>query len=403
VAKTVFFNIPAQGHINPTIAVVAELVRRGERVIYVNTEASRAQIAPTSAQFLPYPALPELDALIKNFSGNFPRNALTLTQIGERLLPFVLDLLRREHPDYVIYDSLCSWARQAAQLLHIPAVASICTFVLGRGALPPTPLSSLALMISQFIPVLPEYWRTARRVRRTFGVEPVGLLGALMNTADLNIVYTSAEFQPAAANFGETFKFVGPSMDGRPAEVDFPFDQLTRRPVVYISLGTIITNVEFYRRCFAAFGDHPGQFVVSVGKQTDIASLGKIPANFIVRNFVPQLEVLQRSDALITHGGLNSVHEGLYYGVPLLVVPQHMEQAFVAQQVIQHDAGLVLGDRPPFGQVSASQLRATLERLLSERERYQQAAAKLGDSLRAAGGPQRAVDEILAFRKPREM
>ncbi len=60
----------------------------------------------------------------------------------------------------------------------------------------------------------------------------------------------------------------------------------------------------------------------SVGTQTQIAELGDTPTNFIVRNYEPQLEVLQHAKLFITHGGMNSTSEGLYYGVPLIVLPQ---------------------------------------------------------------------------------
>jgi len=38
-SKILFFNIPAYGHTNPTLPLVAELVHRGEQVIYYSSEA----------------------------------------------------------------------------------------------------------------------------------------------------------------------------------------------------------------------------------------------------------------------------------------------------------------------------------------------------------------------------
>ncbi len=103
---------------------------------------------------------------------------------------------------------------------------------------------------------------------------------------------------------------------------------------------------------------------------------------------------------------MNSVHEGLFYGIPLLVVPQQGEQAVVARQVERNGAGLVLGGEWPFGRVSADELRAALERMLQggvPNEQFRAAAARLGDALRAAGGPARAAEEIISFaRRQRE-
>ncbi len=396
--KAIFFNIPAQGHINPTLPIIREMVRLGEQVICVNTEQMRAAHEATGAQFIAYPTLQDMDTLINNSGGNLADNALELVKIAEQLMPWVLDLLEREKPHYVIFDSLASWGNQATEKLGIRAAGSISTFVLAPGALPPVPITSMLSMVGSIIPRLPEYWRVAARMRQKFGVKGVGLAGALSNMGALNIVYTSALFQPGSGKLASQFKFVGPSLAARPSSNDFPFEAITRKPVVYISLGTVNNdNLDFYRQCFEAFGNYDAQFILSVGKRTDIKVLGNIPANFIVKNFVPQLEVLQRSDLFITHGGMNSVHEGLYYNVPLVVIPQQFEQAIVAQQVVKHGAGVALADKPPFGQVTSADLRVAVEQVMKARAQYHEAAILLGESLRVAGGYQRAAEELIAF------
>lgn len=70
------------------------------------------------------------------------------------------------------------------------------------------------------------------------------------------------------------------------------------------------------------------------------------PANFIMQPHVPQLELLPKVDLFITHGDINSIQEGLYFGVPLIVVPQQMEQMINGRLVARHSAGVVLGKRP---------------------------------------------------------
>ena len=69
---------------------------------------------------------------------------------------------------------------------------------------------------------------------------------------------------------------------------------------------------------------------MSIGSKIDPASLGVIPNNFIVRPHVPQLEVLRRADLFITHGGMNSVSEGCWYGVQMIVLPQVGDQVVIA-------------------------------------------------------------------------
>src|SRR5436305_13467788 len=53
-AKYVFLNMPASGHVNPTLAVAQELVRREQMVSYYLTEEFRDVVEATGAVFQPY-------------------------------------------------------------------------------------------------------------------------------------------------------------------------------------------------------------------------------------------------------------------------------------------------------------------------------------------------------------
>ena len=162
-------------------------------------------------------------------------------------------------------------------------------------------------------------------------------------------------------------------------------------------MGTVNNlDTAFYQAAFAAFADYPAQFILSVGKHTNITQLGSIPDNFIARNYVPQLDILQQVDAFITHGGMNSVHEGLYYDVPEIVVPHQFEQLLNGKRVAQTQTGILLGDKRPYGRVTAPELRQALDKLLHE-PHYQQNAQRIGQTLREAGGYIRAVAELEAF------
>jgi MGT family glycosyltransferase len=166
---------------------------------------------------------------------------------------------------------------------------------------------------------------------------------------------------------------------------------------VYISLGTIFNGKPaFYRACVAQFADHPGQFIMAVGKTFDIAQLGPIPDNFIVRPFVPQLDVLAHADAFITHGGMNSAHESLCAGVPMVLIPQQAEQAMVAQRIHDVGAGVALMPKDTFGDATPQQVSAALEQILGTPS-YRQNAKRIGDDLRDGGGPARAAELIMEY------
>src|SRR5215217_2882161 len=130
-AKIIIMNIPGHGHVNPTLAVVAELKRRGNEVIYYNTEAFRPQIEAAGAEFRPYPpsVLSSINSALLA-TGSLIKVTLLLFQASEQLIPWTLGELRREQPDLVMYDSVCLWGMLCARMLNLPTVASITTFVL---------------------------------------------------------------------------------------------------------------------------------------------------------------------------------------------------------------------------------------------------------------------------------
>jgi MGT family glycosyltransferase len=389
-AKIAFLNIPAHGHTNPTLAVVKTLLARGHEVIYYSGEEMRDLIERTGADFRPYPEPMPTSKEIADALHELIDATMILIRISEAHTAWVIDEMRREQPDVIIYDSTAMWGYIAGRILGIPHICSFTHFVLD-GSQSHLPRGTFLRLIRQAIPKLPRIIKWKRTMKQQFGSKNVG---GITENGDINMVFTSRAFHPENRSLGATFRFVGPSLDASARSVDFPFEALGDGRVVYISLGTINhQDTAFYQAAFAAFADYPAQFVLSVGKHTDIASLGAIPANFIVRNYVPQLEILQRVDAFITHGGMNSVHEGLVYGVPEIVVPHQMEQLLNGIRVAEVGAGLMLGEKPPYGRVTPAQLRAALDRILNEPS-FRQQAAYYGETLVAAGGAQQAVAEI---------
>lgn len=146
------------------------------------------------------------------------------------------------------------------------------------------------------------------------------------------------EFQPMVETFSDKYAFVGPSF--RVPEVE----QIKKKyPLIYISLGTVLNqNRHFYENCIKALADVDCQVIMSVGEKADIPSLGKLPDNFKVYPKVEQLKVLQQTEVFITHCGMNSISESLYFGVPSVLFPLHSEQAMVANRVAELNAGKIL-------------------------------------------------------------
>jgi MGT family glycosyltransferase len=366
-------------------------VARGHEVLYYNAESFRAKVEPTGVDFRPYPEPLPTERELAEAMHEFINASLILSRISEHLTPFMLAEIAREQPDLILYDSVAMWGYIAARTHGIPHICSITHFVL-NGSQRAMGLSTIARFLWSAVPHLPTLIGWKRRMIQQYGKD---IVGGLTEYGDLNLVFTSREFHPANNFTDEHFRFVGPSINPATRDGQFPFDALGEGRLVYISLGTINhLDLDFYRATFEAFADYPATFILSIGKSTDITQLGDIPANFIVRHYVPQLEILQRADAFITHGGLNSVHEGLYYGVPELVVPHQFEQLLNGKRVAETGVGLLLSDH--HGHVTAAQLRAALDTVFAD-DSYRRQAERIGETLKAAGGYPRAAQEIEAF------
>ena len=162
---------------------------------------------------------------------------------------------------------------------------------------------------------------------------------------------------------------------------------------------TFNANPEFFDACFDAFAGSEWQVVLSIGTSVDTSTLVRIPDNFLVRTHVPQLEVLEHTGVFVTHGGMNSVMAAIYYGVPMVVVPQQPEQAMTAARVAELGLGVALEP----GQVTAGALSDAVATVSGDAG-YRSRVAHMRQAARDAGGYLRAADVIQQFghRQSRE-
>lgn len=397
-STTVVLTLPEAGHLNPLFPMFGELVTRGERVIVYAVEPFRQALTATGAEYRSYSNPQTL--IPPAHEGGLFSVMNYLAGISEAVLPALLAELRADPPDYLLMDAMSHWGNLAQQILELSAITYATTFVT-HPQMPPEQLITMSYqqlpppVLLKGIDALHGYFERTQRLDREYGTRSPNIVGTFANPQPLNIIFTSRAFHPSGEIFDEAhYKFVGPSVGQRGATPDFPFDQLTGAPLVFISLGTIFNErPDFYQACFTALGDLPVQVVLAVGDKIAPEALGAIPANFIVRTAVPQLEILPRAALFITHGGMNSTSEGLLYGVPLIVVPQHGDQFLVAGQVASLGAGVML----PAAQATADALKGLTMQVLANPQ-YKAQAQVLSASFKGSGSYLRAVTEILTFR-----
>ncbi len=400
-STAVFFTVPAHGHINPTLPLVAELVAQGERIIYYATDEFQAKIERTGAVYRPYVGLDNGELL----DGNIINTLTRLIKASEQLIPSLLTELKDDSIAYVVYDSVASWGWYVANMLQVATVCSTPTFILNQKTMRElgSPPEMLKVLFNSNLVTSHALIQRIRRLNQQYNGGNRSLADTFVNQGDLNLVYTSKFFQPYGETYDDSYSFVGPSLPASSPPSEFPIAQLDARltdgrSLIYIALGTLFNDqLAFYQACIAAFSDTDYQVVMSIGKKIDIGAVDA-PDNFIICNYAPQIDLLKRASLFITHGGMNSVSEGLYFNVPLLVYPQMIEQGFVAKRVTAVGAGQRLKNNG----VSSKGIRKQAIEILTDAQ-YQQAAQTVGESLRQAGGYKQAVAEIMAFKKRRHL
>jgi UDP:flavonoid glycosyltransferase YjiC (YdhE family) len=329
--NVVFFGFPARSHTIPSLPLVRELTRRGVDVEYYSTEAFRDLIASAGARFAAYPALCETLADPTDIDEHVQR----LIAVSRVILP---ELSARLDPrtKLTIFDASALWGRTLARLIGAPAIASITTFAFTRSML------------------------------QLLGISNRDSLEVLIPEADLKIVYTSRFFQPGGRFFDDGHLFVSRQID-RPPRVG--------PPIAYVSLGTIFNrNIDLLKRIAGHLSQAGWQVLISLGDARRPVP-GGWPSNAQVYPFVDQTAALAQAGLAVTHGGMGSVSEALACGVPLIVVPQGVDQFMIARRAATLGASITVDAAAP-----ASAWRAALTRIETERASFVASAERISES-----------------------
>ncbi|AXC12183.1 Macrolide glycosyltransferase [Acidisarcina polymorpha] len=388
-----FFNLPAQGHLNPTVPIVEELVRQGIDVHYFIGEKYRQDIERAGATFHPLPPL-------KRLGGGSPQAvpapddrqiALMPFAMGHQapqVIPKLVEELQALRPDCIVYNTLSLWPRLAANILDLPAIG-FRPFHAPRASRrvgPPFSTERLARLAAATDQGLSS-------LMTSYGKSALGLNDLVSQEDDRTLMFIVKELQHDAGSFDDRFLFVGPCLVKRQNE-SWPFAESDmRRSRVYISLGTMRNDdPEFYRDCFSGFRAEEWEAVMSVGNHIDLNLLEPVPKNFIVARSVRQTAILPHADVFVTHGGLNSVMESLACGVPMVLVPSIKEQRLTADRVQALGCGVVV-EREAITAESLLQNASAIAGNEDVRGRVSQ----MQDNIARAGGYKGAAEAIIDY------
>jgi UDP:flavonoid glycosyltransferase YjiC (YdhE family) len=390
---------PLAGHVNPTISVGRVLERRGHEVAWCGLPGLVEQLLPEDACFLPAGSAGAGEAAVELRQRSRTLRAAAafkflwesvLVPLGEAMVDGVDDAVTQWAPDVIVADQ---------QTLAGPLVAR------RRGVRWVTSATTSAELVDALAPIpRAKEWVEDQVVRLQ---DAVGVPADQRATASdlrfsphLVLVFSSRHLVGDTARPGEgdgdppwpteAMAFVGPSISDRPETLPFPWQWLDHDvPRILVTLGTVNTDAgeRFFRATVDALADEPLQAVL-VAPPELFADTG-LPANVVVQERVPQLALLRHVDAVVCHGGHNTVCEALAHGLPLVLAPIRDDQPVVAEQVVRAGAGV----RVRFGRVTPGDLRKAVRTVLDEPE-HRRAAHEIRRSFDAAGGATAAADRL---------
>lgn len=379
--KIAWFCIPAHGHTNPTLGLVRALTQAGHEIYYFSFEMFREKLENAGAVFIPCDGY-DFDMEDKENADRVGKDKAFAVELlvssTLALDEMVTEKITELKPDVIVSDSVAYWGKLAALKHGLPYISSTTTFAFNRYSAKYMKHGlgeTLKMLVS-----MPKVNKQIKRLQEK-GYPVKGLLDIVQNDNDTNtIVYTSKYFQPCSDTFSDRYHFIGPSI--RPITEEY---EKKSEKTIYVSMGTVNQNKEFYHNCINALGNTEYQVIISLGTNTD--HFDNVPGNIEIHESVDQMAVLSIANAFITHCGMNSTSEGLYFGVPLVLFPQTPEQDAVAKRTEELGAGLRLPS------IEKEDILSTISRALNEKN-FKQNADRISESFRQSGGITEAVDFI---------
>jgi zeaxanthin glucosyltransferase len=396
------------GHLNPMTTLGRALKRRGYRVSLIAFPDGATKAASSGLEFLP---IGEIDLPI----GTVPRQIEIQGELtGKEALLFVMQrydgysrAILRDAPgtfekygiEGVLIDEGLPAASAVAEALRLPwvTVSNAMTMV-RESAMPPfvsplpydpTPAGCSrnqqiqSAIDHMFMPVLTRI----NDYRATSNLPPLASYGEAQSPL-AHIVQQPASFDFPRESKPRNFHYTGPFHDDQSGDtVDFPFERLDGRPLIYASMGTINNRLfHLFPLIAKACAGLDAQVVLSLGRRGLLLPV-ETPADCLVVSYAPQRELLQRASLVITHAGLNTVLESLTFGVPLVAIPVSGDQPGVAARIKY----LGLGEMVPIADLTIERLGTVVGQVWNGPE-YRRRTRLIQQEIAQTNGIERAID-----------
>lgn len=389
--KVLFVVPPLAGHINPTVALAAELAARGHRVAWTGPAEVLPRLLPTGAELFPsgdrgdrgdatepagYGALHQHWRDLRGVAALRFLWEEALIPLAHAMLPGVESAVDAYGPDLLVVDQQALAGALVARRRGLPWATSATTS-------------------AEFTRPFAGFPKVAEWVRDQIA----GLLAGCgapggwdpRFSERLVLVFSTLELVGADDPYPGHYAFVGPALSPRPSDASaFPWQRLDpARRRVLVSLGTLNGEAggRFYAAVLQAANRLSDRVQLILTAPADV--VGEAPEHALLLEQVPQLQLLPHLDAVVCHGGHNTVCEALAHGLPLVVAPIRDDQPIVAAQVAAAGAGI----RVRFGRARADELHDAIDAVL-DAPAHRRAARRIQASFAAAGGAAAAADRL---------
>lgn len=388
-------SLGAFGHVNPTLSFVTELIKRNVRVTYFTTDNFRSIIEATGAKFVPMKSWMAANDNHNNDSKDGEKDKgfdpavvpfLFMNEAGA-FIDDILAVLEEDKPDAILHDFAGIAGTIAADHLGVPNIMLYTSY-------PANEHYSVAanMNIPEDHPLRKAVDDIAEGFSSKYGCRKITVEEIFDGQGDLNLVMVQKRLVPNSESFGDNFVFTGVQIGKRSAFGSWKAPD-NGKPLLYSSLGTAFNNwPEYYPILFDAVRDLDINVFAALGA-IDPSKLHDIPANVEVGQMVPQLDILSQASVFITHAGMGGTGESIYYGVPMIAIPQMDEQAITARQIEKNGLGFAFCDK---NEITSEKLKAAIETLLND-PAYRNNVMDFSEDMKRLGGAQASADAIIRF------
>lgn len=423
--KAFVIPFPQHGHINPMLSMTRELVNNHNYdVVFYGLEDRREAILSTGATYKKFEHFdlsdfPSMPDIIDVFTYQL--------KVSHHELPCLFEDYIREQPDVIIYDFMSLHGKFLVNLVRkkkcLKRPIGVCftpTFAIKPGIFP-THEEWSEITGKSFSKILRITWLFILQILLSlkFRLNIWNTMEFFGELDDLNLVGISPEFQPKREHFGDELKFVGHSSSDtlRKAKIiddqrlneflnstdvinpSFNPNKKSEKVLIYASLGTVFNDhkIVFDKileafRLFKSENSFPeSQLIMSVGQKVfEQYKSFKCPNDITILPFVPQINVLEKASLYITHCGMSSANEAIYFAVPVICIPMAADQPFVAKRLCDD---LNLGMRFEPYDFKPSQLNKAMIKILNDQS-FHKRIYDLSKIMNKYNGGKAAAQEI---------